>query len=84
MLQEVEPGPTDLIIKQWANKHNLARYAIAPPLVQHVGIISTRGMGKKFTQQTFAYRFEHQNSMALRKQHEKLARWGIWRAEIDD
>ncbi len=51
-IREVARGPTDLVIEKYANKAELARYAIVPQLVQHVGLISTRGMPKKWTQQT--------------------------------
>jgi hypothetical protein len=79
MLREHEPSQTDLVIEEWAGDRGLARYGISPQVVQHVGLISTRGMPKKYTRQTWAYFFEGSDEKQLRREHEKLARWGIWR-----
>jgi hypothetical protein len=84
MLREETPGPEDLKIENWANKQGIARFAMTPPVVQHVGVFSTRGTKKKIARQTWAYRFEDQDKKKLARQHEQLSRWGIWRAETFD
>ncbi|KAK5174464.1 NADH-dependent flavin oxidoreductase [Saxophila tyrrhenica] len=82
-LHDVKPGPTDLKIEKYANELGLARYALAPQVVQHIGLISTRGMPKKYTQQTWAFTFETQKAEKLAKEHAESARWGVWRAELN-
>ena len=84
VLLERQAGQTDLEIDKWADEQALARYALSPQLVQHVGLISTRGMPKKYTRQTWAYYFEASSEQRLRREHEDLARWGIWRANDED
>ena len=84
MLREHEPSQTDLVIDEWADEMELARYAVSPQVVQHVGLISTRGMPKRFTKETWAYFFENSNEKKLRREHEELARWGIWRTVDED
>lgn len=83
-LREREPSQTDLVIDQWADEMGLPRYAISPQVVQHVGLISTRGMPKKYTRQTWAYYFEASDDQRLKREHENLARWGMWRATGED
>lgn len=83
-MRTTKPYPHDLLIEDYASEIGLDRYAIAPQLVQHVGLISTRGMPKKYTQQTWASHFEDLDPEALRREHAELARWGIWRAELGD
>ena len=51
-IQDIARGPTDLVIEEYANEIDIARYAVVPQVVQHVGLVSTRGMPKKWTQQT--------------------------------
>lgn len=82
-LRESDPGPTDWKVEEFADKMDLARYAVSPPVVQHVGIVSSTGMPKKYTKQTWAFAFENHNPQKLKKQHERLAKEGIWRAEDD-
>ena len=81
MLRESKPGPTDWMIENWANELNLARYAVSPPVVQHVGLVSSRGMPKRYAKETWAYAFEGQSAKRLRKEHQRMAMGGIWRAE---
>lgn len=83
-LLEREAGQTDLEVDKWADELGLARYALSPQVVQHVGLVSTRGMPKKYTRQTWAYYFEASNEERLRREHEDLARWGIWRTTRED
>lgn len=83
-IRTTKPYPQDLLIEDYANEAGLDRYAIAPQLVQHVGLISTRGMPKKYTQQTWASHFEDLDPEQMRREHAEVARWGIWRAEISE
>ncbi|KAK3680426.1 hypothetical protein LTR37_021245 [Vermiconidia calcicola] len=82
-LRERKPAPTDWMIEEWADELHLARYAVVPPLAQHVGLKSSAGMTKKYTRLTWAYEFEAQNAKILRKDHRKRGRGAIWRAEDD-
>lgn len=84
MLYEHQPGASDLVVDKWAAEKKLARYAITPQTVQHIGLVSTRGMPKKFTRSTWAYYFEASNAEQLAREHEQLARWGIWRTTDTD
>ena len=81
MLLDEKPSQTDMRIEKWANEQALERYAIAPQVLQHVGIYSTRGMPKKYARETFAYGFEANSPEQLRRDHRRLARWGVWRAK---
>ena len=75
--------PRDFIIEKWANEKELARYAVAPQLVQHVGLVSSHGLKEKYTRKTFAHAFEAYDADTMKREHERLARWGIWRATDD-
>ena len=83
MLRDDKHGQTDLIIEKWANAEKLPRYALAPQVVQHVGLVSTRGMRKKFTQQTWAYGFEAYDAAKLKQEHSALTETENWRAITD-
>ena len=83
MLRSTKAAPTDWMIEDWANEQNLARYAVSPPVVQHVGLVSSRKMPEKYARETFAYMFEGQSAKSLRKEHRRTSKAGIWRAETD-
>ena len=83
MLEERKAGQTDLIIEDYANAMTLERYALAPQQVQHVGSVSSRGAPKVNTKSTWAFWFETYNAAKLRKEHDRMSQWGIWRASSD-
>lgn len=82
-LRERREGQTDSLIEEYADKTPLERYALAPQVVQHVGLISSRNNLEVNTKSTWAFWFEASDADALRKEHDELARWGIWRASGD-
>ena len=83
LLEERKVGQTDLLIEEYANNMGLERYALAPPQVQHMGVISSRGASKLQSQSTWAFWFEANDPAGLHREHSKLSRWGIWRASSD-
>lgn len=82
-LHERASGQTDALIEEYADAKSYARYAVAPQVVQHVGLISSRNNLAVNTQSTWAFWFEAQDARRLSREHEELARWSIWRAAGD-
>ncbi|KAI7576250.1 hypothetical protein KC316_g10772 [Hortaea werneckii] len=80
MLQERGSGQTDSLIEEYGTKNGLAKYALAPQVVQHVGIVSSRDNLEANTRSTWAFWFETQDAEKLKKEHMDLAKAGIWRA----
>ncbi|KAI7553731.1 hypothetical protein KC331_g1030 [Hortaea werneckii] len=80
MLQERGSGQTDALIEEYGTKNGLAKYALAPQVVQHVGIVSSRDNLEANTRSTWAFWFETQDAGKLKKEHMDLAKAGIWRA----
>lgn len=83
LLREKVSGQTDLLLERCADRMQYARYALVPQVVQHIGVVSTRGMPKKFARATWAFFFEASDPKKLHLEHEQLAKWGIWRATHD-
>ncbi|KAH0357473.1 hypothetical protein KCU83_g693, partial [Aureobasidium melanogenum] len=77
-------GQTDTMIEEYANEFELERYALAPQVVQHVGLVSSRDNLEINTKSTWAFWFEASDAKKLRKEHQELARWTIWRARSQD
>ncbi|KAG9663105.1 hypothetical protein KCU64_g1534, partial [Aureobasidium melanogenum] len=77
-------GQTDTMIEEYADEFGLERYALAPQVVQHVGLVSSRDNLKINTKSTWAFWFEASDAEKLRKEHQELARWTIWRARSQD
>lgn len=82
-LHERASGQTDALIEEYADSQSYARFAVAPQVVQHVGLISSRNNLAVNTQSTWAFWFEAQDARRLRREHDELVRWSIWRAEGD-
>lgn len=82
-LQERGSGQTDSLIEEYADMQGLERYALAPQVVQHVGLISSRNNLAINTRSTWAFWFETQDPFLLGLEHEELAKAGIWRASGD-
>ncbi|TKA30185.1 hypothetical protein B0A50_02904 [Salinomyces thailandicus] len=80
MLQERGSGQTDSMIEEYGTEMGLEKYALAPQVVQHVGLVSSRDNLEINTRSTWAFWFETQSSAKLKKEHAALARAGIWRA----
>lgn len=82
-LHERGSGQTDSLIEEYADAQGYERYALAPQVVQHVGLISSRNNLAINTRSTWAFWFEAQDPVKLRLEHEELAKSGIWRASGD-
>jgi hypothetical protein len=65
-------GQTDSMIEEYADLNGLHRYAVAPPLLQHVGLKSSRDNLDVNTQSTWAFWFETNEPRVLRKEHAEL------------
>ncbi|KAA8649346.1 uncharacterized protein ATNIH1004_005247 [Aspergillus tanneri] len=71
---EEKRGQTDLLIEEYAEQTGLTRYALAPPQLQHVGLKSSRGNADIHTQSTWAFWFEDNDPITLKREHEDLLR----------
>ena len=77
-------GQTDTMIEEYADESRLGRYALAPQVVQHVGLVSSRDNSEINTKSTWAFWFEASDAKQLQIEHEELAKWTIWRAGSHD
>lgn len=77
-------GQTDALIEEYANKQGLERYALAPQVVQHVGLVSSRDNDEINTRSTWAFWFEAQRAEVLRKEHLEMAATMEWRSLLAD
>lgn len=71
-LADRKRGQTDLMIEDYARRTGLQRFALAPQVVQHVGISSSRGMEEVHTRSVWAFWFEAYEAEALRREHRRL------------
>ena len=56
-LREKKVGFVDMLLEEWANEANLARWVVVPSLLQHIGSISSKG-------DDFAGNAKHDRSVA--------------------
>ncbi|KAE8135103.1 hypothetical protein BDV38DRAFT_145006 [Aspergillus pseudotamarii] len=71
-LMERGHGQTDSMIEEYADQEGLTRYALAPPVLQHVGLKSSRDNLDINTRSTWAFWFEENDPMVLQADHERL------------
>ena len=71
-LQKRKSGQTDSIIEDYAEETGLARLALAPQQLQHVGLRSSRDNLEINTQSTWAFWFEENDPKHLKADHERL------------
>ena len=71
-LRGIGSGQTDTMIEEYADANGKERLALAPQVVQHVGLESSRDNTFVNSQSTWAFYFEEQGSAKLRKEHEIL------------
>ncbi|PNS14502.1 Bifunctional protein GAL10 [Sphaceloma murrayae] len=74
-LRDRGSGQTDALIEEYADRARLQRYALAPQVVQHVGLVSSRDNLVINTRSTWAFWFEAQNAERLRNEHRDMD-WG--------
>lgn len=72
-LEERNHGPTDWFIEEYADARNISRFAVAPPVSQHVGLHSSRGMSVVDTQSVWAFYFETNDPEDLQDEHKRMA-----------
>lgn len=65
-------GQTDGMIEEYADQTGLTRYALAPQLLQHVGLKSSRDNTEINTRSTWAFWFEGSDPVTLREEHWRL------------
>ena len=71
-LKQRGDGQTDSLIEEYADSESLERYALAPQVVQHVGLISSRNNLEINAKSTWAFWFETQDPLELREEHDRL------------
>ncbi|KAF4556797.1 Hypothetical protein D9617_1g086790 [Elsinoe fawcettii] len=71
-LRERGSGQTDALIEEYADRSGLARYALAPQVVQHVGMVSSRDNLAINTRSTWAFWFETQTKERLAREKEAV------------
>ena len=75
-LKQRGSGQTDSLIEEYADAEGLKRYALAPQVVQHVGLISSRNNLAINAKSTWAFWFETQDPLKLREEHDRLvSKW---------
>lgn len=67
-----ERGQTDSMIEEYADESHLNRYALAPQQLQHVGLQSSRDNIEINARSTWAFWFEENDPVVLRREHKKL------------
>ena len=78
-----EVDQTDFLIEDYANGLGLARYALAPQLVQHVGLVSSRGTRRRNSKTNWSFYFESFSPQKLRQDHDRLVTSNSWRQALD-
>jgi hypothetical protein len=71
-LREKKNGQTDLLLEDYATATGKQRLALGEQQIQHVGLVSSRGMDKVGTQSVWAFLFEENDPKRLRKEHQRL------------
>jgi hypothetical protein len=77
-------GQTDSMIEEYADQRNLERYALAPQVVQHVGLVSSRDNTWINTRSTWAFWFEAQSASKLRREHSEMVASLDWQTLLYD
>lgn len=74
---------TDFLIEEYANRLGLARYALAPQLVQHVGLVSSRGTIRKNSRTNWSFYFEAFSARRLKEDHDSIVESSSWKTALD-
>jgi hypothetical protein len=81
-LEERKDGQTDSMIEEYADRDGLDRYALAPQVVQHIGLVSSRDNTAVNTQSNWAFWFETNRPEVLKERHAKNVKeipWELFR-----
>ncbi|KAM7208225.1 hypothetical protein V8F20_001505 [Naviculisporaceae sp. PSN 640] len=82
-LQTVGRGQTDLMIEEYCNEAPLRRFALGDQVLQHVGLISSRGMKSVNAQSVYAFYFEEKREEEVKAKQAKALEgvdWDMFRA----
>lgn len=77
-LEQRGSGQTDSLIEEYADSEGYERYALAPQVVQHVGLISSRNNLAINAKSTWAFWFETQDPLKLKEEHDRLVSESSW------
>jgi len=88
-LRKRNDGQTDSMIEEYADDNGLERFALAPQVVQHIGLYSSRDNTLVNTQSNWAFYFETNSPVKLEREHEKalaggMKRWDVLRTPTDE
>jgi GR25 family glycosyltransferase involved in LPS biosynthesis len=77
-LRKRERGQTDSMIEEYCDATGLKRFALREQAVQHVGLVSSRGMAAKHTKSVWAFWFEANKPSTVEKTHQKVLEQVDW------
>lgn len=70
-LRERGRGQTDMMIEDYCTETGLRRFALGEQAVQHVGVVSSRGMNTVNGQSVWAFYFEEGRADAIKRRHQR-------------
>jgi hypothetical protein len=73
-LRERKSGQTDGLLEEYADSVGKERLALGKQVAQHIGLVSSRDNTEINTRSVWAFWFEENNPIKLRKEHEELLR----------
>ncbi|KAL2260373.1 hypothetical protein VTK26DRAFT_5614 [Humicola hyalothermophila] len=77
-LRKRERGQTDVMIEEYCDATGLKRFALAEQAVQHIGLVSSRGMAAKDTRSVWAFWFEANKADEVERRHRKTVEEVDW------
>jgi hypothetical protein len=77
-LRERQRGQTDSMIEDYCTEHGVKRFALNEQVVQHVGLVSSRGMAAVDTQSVWAFWFEANKPDEVEKRHREAVEQVDW------
>ncbi|KAK4129575.1 hypothetical protein N657DRAFT_652928 [Parathielavia appendiculata] len=77
-LRQRERGQTDIIIEEYCDATGIRRFALREQVVQHVGLVSSRGMATADTRSVWAFWFEASKPHAVEGSHRRVVEEVDW------
>lgn len=77
-LRQRERGQTDSMIEEYCDATGLQRFALREQAVQHVGLVSSRGMAAANTRSVWAFWFETNKAEEVEKRHRETVEEVDW------
>ncbi|KAK3934524.1 hypothetical protein QBC46DRAFT_399540 [Diplogelasinospora grovesii] len=81
-LRKRERGQTDIMIEEYCDATGLKRFALGKQAVQHVGLVSSRGMPVVNAQSVWAFWFETNRADKVESEHKEVEKgvdWGLYK-----